>query len=155
MIVMSLVDGDSLTSVEWGGEITVFWGFVMLVALGVSAPPLLGFSVMTLAGISWGFYTLAGKHPADAVAGTTFNFIKAVPVAVFLLMPYDWQWSTFGMLLPALSGSLASDVGYTIWYEVLALLKPIQAAVIQLAAPFTAAGGEVLLAGEVISVRLP
>tara|TARA_B110000971_G_scaffold67050_1_gene68721 strand:- start:410 stop:526 length:117 start_codon:yes stop_codon:yes gene_type:complete len=38
---------------------------------------------------------------------------------------------------------------------VLALLKPIQAAVIQLAAPFTAAGGEVLLAGEVISVRLP
>ena len=77
---MSLVDGDSLTSVEWGGEITVFWGFVMLVALGVSAPPLLGFSVMTLAGISWGFYTLAGKHPADAVAGTTFNFIKAVPV---------------------------------------------------------------------------
>ena len=89
------------------------------------------------------------------MAGTTFNFIKAVPVAVFLLMPYDWQWSTFGMLLPALSGSLASDVGYTIWYEVLALLKPIQAAVIQLAAPFTAAGGEVLLAGEVISVRLP
>jgi hypothetical protein len=35
---------------------------------------------------------LAGKHSADAVAVTTFNFIKAV--AVFLLMPYDWQWST-------------------------------------------------------------
>jgi hypothetical protein len=37
---------------------------------------------------------LAGKHSADAVAVTTFNFIKAVAVAVFLLMPYDWQWST-------------------------------------------------------------
>ena len=52
MIVMSLVDGDSLTSVEWGGEISAFWGFVMLVARGVNGSPLLGFSVMSLAGIS-------------------------------------------------------------------------------------------------------
>ena len=52
IIVMSLVDGDSLTSVEWGGEISAFWGFVMLVARGVNGSPLLGFSVMSLAGIS-------------------------------------------------------------------------------------------------------
>jgi drug/metabolite transporter (DMT)-like permease len=156
MIVKSLVDGDSLTSVEWIGAITAFAGFVILVAPGVNAPPLLGFALMTLAGISWGFYTLAGKHSADAVADTTFNFIRAVPmgVAVFLLTPYDWQWSTSGILLSALSGSLASGVGYAIWYEVLPLLKSVQAAVVQLAVPFIAAGGGVLLAGEVISFRL-
>jgi drug/metabolite transporter (DMT)-like permease len=156
MIVKSLVDGDSLTSVEWIGAITAFAGFVILVAPGVNAPPLLGFALMTLAGISWGFYTLAGKHSADAVADTTFNFIRAVPmgVAVFLLTPYDWQWSTSGILLSALSGSLASGVGYAIWYEVLPLLKSVQAAVVQLAVPFIAAGGGVLLAGEVISIRL-
>lgn len=156
MIIKSLVDGDRLTSMEWAGAITAFAGFVLLVAPGVNAPPLLGFILMTLAGISWGFYTLAGKLSKDAVADTAFNFIKAVPMAVivFLLWPYDWQWSISGLLLSGLSGAFASGVGYAIWYEVLPLLKSVQAAVVQLAVPFIAAGGGVLLAGEVISIRL-
>lgn len=156
MIIKSLADGDSLTSLEWVGAITAFAGFVLLVAPGVNAPPLLGFILMTLAGISWGFYTLAGKQSKDAIADTAINFIKAVPMAVivFLLWPYDWQWSISGLLLSGLSGALASGVGYAIWYEVLPLLKSVQAAVVQLAVPFIAAGGGVLLAGEDISIRL-
>jgi hypothetical protein len=39
--------------------------------------------------------------------------------------------------------------------RMLARLKPIQAAVFQLAASFIVAGREVLQAGEVISIRLP
>jgi len=156
MIIKALIDGDSLTPMEWIGAIIAFAGFVLLAAPGVSAPPLLGFSLMTLAGVAWGFYTLVGTQSTDAVANTAFNFIKAMPMAliVFLLWPYDWQWSTSGLLLSVASGALASGVGYAIWYAVLPLLKPVQAAVVQLAVPVIAAGGGVLLVGEVISSRL-
>ena len=96
------------------------------------------------------------KQSTNAVTDTAFNCIKSLPMAliVFLLWPYDWQWLTSGLLLSGASGSLESDVGYAIWYPVLALLKPVQAAVVQLAVPFVAAGGGVLLVGEVISIRL-
>jgi drug/metabolite transporter (DMT)-like permease len=156
MIIKTLIDGDNLTSMEWIGAITAFAGFVLLVAPGVSAPPFLGLSLMTLAGVSWGFYTLVGKQSTDAVADTAFNFIKSTPMAliVFLLWPYDWQWSTSGLLLSGASGALTSGVGYAIWYTVLPLLKPVQAAVVQLAVPFIAAGGGVLLVGEVVSIQL-
>lgn len=156
MIIKTLIDGDRLTAMEWLGAIIAFGGFVALVAPGVSAPPFLGFSLMTLAGVSWGLYTLAGKKSQDAVADTAFNFIKALPMAVltFLLWPFEWQWSTSGLLLSVLSGALASGVGYAVWYRVLPLLKSVQAAVVQLAVPFIAAGGGVVLAGETVSTRL-
>jgi drug/metabolite transporter (DMT)-like permease len=156
MIIKTFIDGDSLTPMEWIGAITAFAGFVLLVAPGGRAPPLLGFSLMTLAGVAWGFYTLVGTQSTDAIADTASNFIKSLPMAliVFLLWPYDWQWSTSGLLLAVASGALASGVGYAIWYGVLPLLKPVQAAVVQLALPFIAAEGGVLLVGEVISSRL-
>lgn len=156
MLARSLIGGDKLSSIEWLGALTAFAGFVLLVAPGVTAPPVLGFFLMVLAGVSWGFYTLAGQESVDAVADTAFNFIKAVPLALlaFLLWPGDLQWTASTLLLSGLSGALASGVGYAIWYEVLPLLKSVQAAVIQLAVPFIAAGGGVFLAGEIMSTRL-
>jgi drug/metabolite transporter (DMT)-like permease len=114
IIIKTLINVDNLTPMEWIGAITAFAGFGLLVASGVSAPPLLGLSLMILAGVSGDFYTLVGKQSTDAVADTAFNFIKSMPMAfiVFLLWPYDWQWLTSGLLLSGSSGALASGVGY-------------------------------------------
>lgn len=156
MIVKSLYDGESLTGLEWIGAVTAFVGFVLLVLPGADTPSVLGFSLMTAAGVSWGFYTLAGKQSTDAIADTTFNFVKALPLSLvaFVLWSTESYWTVSGIAFAVLSGALASGVGYSIWYTVLPELKAVQAAVVQLTVPFIAAAGGVIYLAETLSLRL-
>jgi drug/metabolite transporter (DMT)-like permease len=64
------------------------------------------------------------------------------------------QLSSMGILFAALSGALASGVGYVIWYSALRGLTTTRAAIIQLSVPVLAAWGGVLLLSEHISTRL-
>jgi drug/metabolite transporter (DMT)-like permease len=64
------------------------------------------------------------------------------------------HYSLEGILFAVLSGSLASGIGYTIWYMALRGLSATQAAVIQLSVPVIAAFGGVLFVSEMITFRL-
>ncbi|MGH1366369.1 MAG: DMT family transporter [Calditrichia bacterium] len=156
MILAALLQGNKLHLLEWAGLIIAFGGFVYLVLPGVSAPPLEGFLLMSLAGVGWGLYTLRGKGSANPLGDTAFNFARAVPLALILLvfMIKQIQLSSTGVLLAVASGAIASGLGYTIWYMALRGLSTSQAAVVQLSVPIIAAFGGVLFVAESLTMRL-
>jgi drug/metabolite transporter (DMT)-like permease len=156
MILLSLIRGNRLHLIEWLGVTLAFGGFVYLVLPGVSTPSLLGFVLMTIAGMAWGLYTLKGRGSAAPLMDTAYNFIRTLPLVgiVLLLSVQHANYSTKGIVLAILSGSIASGIGYTIWYIALDGLTATQAAVVQLFVPVIAALGGVLFVAEPITLRL-
>ena len=156
MILMGIIGGHKLHTLEWGGLLVAFSGFVYLVMPGVTAPSLTGFILMTVAGIAWGFYTLAGKGSVSPLGDTAFNFLRTLPFVLILLV-ITLQYSNMsqeGVILAMLSGGITSGVGYTIWYAALEGLSAIQAAVVQLLVPVIATFGGVIFADEMFTFRL-
>lgn len=156
IILMSLVSGTKLYFSEWVGVVTAFSGFVYLVMPKLTPPSLIGFILMTIAGISWGIYTLKGKSSADPLSDTAYNFIRTLPfiLALIIFTFPDVILSQEGVLYAVLSGAFASGIGYAIWYVALGGLSATQAAVLQLFVPVIAAIGGVVFASETISPRL-
>lgn len=156
MILLAIVAGERLQRREWLGLFIAFAGFVTLVLPGVTAPSVAGFLLMAAAGIAWGGYTLKGRRSTQPLLDTGWNFIRALPcVAVLALvaLPQSSLTAT-GVLLAALSGGIASGVGYTIWYAALNGLSASQAATVQLLVPVIAAAGGVVIVSEPLTLRL-
>ena len=155
MVLAGLFLGHKLHYIEWGGLIVAFSGFVYLVMPGVSAPSLMGFILMSCSGVAWGGYTLAGKGSLNPLSDTYYNFLRAVPWVIILMIItiqnsiMSWE----GVLLAILSGGIASGIGYAIWYMALRGLSSINAAVVQLLVPVIAAIGGVIFANELLSLR--
>ncbi len=156
MILLSLISGNKLHVTEWMGITIAFIGFVYLVLPGVSAPSMTGFSLMTMAGIAWGIYTLKGRSSANPLADTTYNFARSIPLVLILavLTIQTAHISSKGIVLAMVSGGITSGMGYTIWYFALGGLSATQAAVVQLCVPVIAAFGGVLFVSEKINLRL-
>ena len=156
MIAVNLASGNRLDRIEWLGITIAFFGFIYLVAPGVSAPSPIGLVLMSVAGIAWGLYTLAGRGSENPLGDTTFNFIRTLPMVLILVavtFPFA-NLSITGVLLAILSGGIASGIGYSIWYMALGGLSATQAAVVQLIVPVIAALGGVLFANEPVHLRL-
>jgi len=156
MIVVGLFLGNKLHYSEWLGLIVAFSGFVYLVLPDLTTPSLMGFILMSISGVAWGFYTLAGKASKNPMSDTAYNFFRTLPL-VLILIAVTFQYASLsqkGIFLAVLSGSIASGVGYTIWYVALGGLSTIQAAVLQLLVPVIAAVGGVLFVNEVFTLRL-
>jgi drug/metabolite transporter (DMT)-like permease len=156
MILVGVLTGNKLHYFEWLGVFVAFSGFVYLVLPGLTTPSLTGFILMTVAGIAWAFYTLAGKESRNPLSDTTYNFLRTFPY-VLILLAVAFQYvslSPEGVLLAVLSGGLTSGIGYAIWYTALGGLSGIQAAVVQLLVPVIAAAGGVVFSDEVISYHL-
>ena len=156
MILLSLICGNKLHVTEWVGVTIAFIGFVYLVLPGVSTPSVIGFSLMTIAGVAWGIYTLKGRGSVNPLTDTAYNFARSIPLVIVLaVMSYQTAHiSSKGILLAILSGGIASGIGYTIWYFALGGLSTSQAAVVQLSVPVIAALGGVIFVSEKISLRL-
>ena len=156
MIMLSLITGNRLHITEWLGVSFAFTGFVYLVLPGVSTPSIMGFLLMTVAGIAWGVYTLKGRDSENPLVDTTYNFIRTIPVVIVLaiITMHNAYYSTEGIVLAILSGAIASGIGYTIWYIALGGLSATQAAVVQLLVPVIAALGGVIFVSEAITLRL-
>ena len=156
MIALSLISGNTLHATEWMGVIIAFIGFVYLVLPGVSTPSVTGFSLMTIAGIAWGIYTLKGRGSVNPLSDTAYNFARSIPIVLVLaVLAYQTAYiSLKGVLLAIISGGVASGIGYTIWYTALGGLSATQAAVVQLSVPVIAALGGVIFVSEKISLRL-
>ena len=111
---------------------------------------------MALAGIAWGLYSLRGRGTKDPVCQTTGNFIKAVPFSLVAWAAgvQGLHAEPRGILLAILSGSLASGIGYVLWYTALRGLSSTRAATVQLSVPDLAAFGGVIFLAEVVTLRL-
>lgn len=156
MILASSLLGKQLYWAEWLGVAIAFLGFVYLVLPGITTPSFQGFILMTLAGGSWGIYTLQGKNSRQPIINSATNFLYTLPFVLTLLiieLPNS-ELSQPGIILAVLSGAIASGVGYTTWYMAVRNLATVKASVVQLLVPILAALGGVLFAGEVISLRL-
>ncbi len=153
MITIAVVSGDRLHLSEWLGVGLAFAGFVYLVLPKVTTPSLIGFVLMTIAGISWGIYTLMGRGSESPLSDTTYNFTRTLPfiIVMGLLFIQNSHLSQKGVLLAVMSGALASGIGYTIWYIALRGLSATIAAAAQLSVPVIAALGGVIFVSESIS----
>lgn len=156
MILVSLYSGTRLHWTEWTGITAAFSGFVYLILPGVTTPSIIGFGLMTIAGIAWGIYTLMGRGSKNPLMDTSYNFFRTIPLVIILAMIAfkTAQFSLEGILYAVLSGGIASGIGYTIWYMALGGLSATQAAVLQLLVPVIAALGGIIFVSEAITVRL-
>lgn len=156
MFGVALRAGDRFSGASWAGLVLAFGGLVYLVSPGLTAPDPIGATLMAIAGIAWGAYSLLGRGTADPLAATASNFIFCIPLValVSLVFLQDLHLTAQGMLLAILSGGVTSGIGYAIWYEALKGLSAMQAATVQLSVPAIAAIGGVLLLAESVTLRL-
>ena len=156
MILVSYFTGSKLLPVEWVGLFLAFSGFLYLVLPTLSTPSFTGFFLMSISGVAWGFYTLRGRRSVNPLLDTSYNFLRTLPLVLVLLMVTmsPVALSEKGVWLAIISGALASGVAYSIWYKVLVDLTALQAGVLQLLVPVIAAGGGVIFAAELPSLRL-
>ena len=121
MILKGLLTGRKLYISEWIGVFTAFVGFVYLILPNLSTPSLLGFILMTIAGVSWATYTLLGRGSTAPLLDTAQNFLRTLPFTIILMLAalYHASLSMEGVLLAIASGALASGAGYAVWYSAL------------------------------------
>lgn len=156
MILAAIRRGHRPTAGEWSGLALASAGLVYLLLPGLTAPPPLGAALMLLAGVAWGTYSLRGQRVCNPLAQTASNFARTAPMVVVLglVAAPALRLELRGVLLAALSGAVASGLGYVAWYRALPGLRGVIAPVVQLAVPLLAAGGAVLLLGERLTLRL-
>ena len=156
MFAVALRSGERFSAWSWAGLVIAFSGLVYLVSPGLTSPDLTGALLMAVAGISWGVYSLLGRNVADPLEATANNFIFCVPLvlAVSLIFFSRFHATLEGAMIAALSGGIASGIGYAIWYKALQGLTATQGATVQLSAPVIAAIGGVLFIAEDVTLRL-
>ena len=156
MIGAALVAGDRPGPFEWSGWLLAAAGLTLLLLPGARAPSPAGATLMALAGVAWGVYSLRGRSGTDPLLASSGNFLRSLPFVALLAftMPETMQLSGAGISLAVLSGALTSGVGYVLWYAALNFLTSMQAALVQLSVPALAAAGGVLLLAEPLSLRL-
>lgn len=131
-------------------------GLVFLLLPGLTAPPLFSSLIIFISGSSWGLYCLCGKGVSDPTASTAGNFVKAVPLALLMMicLPSQVSFDNPGIWYALAAGALASAGGYVIWYMVVVRFTVTVAAVVQLSVPVITAIGGVLFVNEPITLRV-
>lgn len=153
MVITGLYQGEHLRIMQWLGLLTAFGGLVVLVAPGIHAPSPYSATLMAIAGMAWGSYSLLGRKQGDPLKATAGNFLKAAPFSL-LLLPFANSIDLPGATFAILSGSISSGVGYAIWYSILPSLKAAQAASVQLTVPIIAASAAIFILGESLTWNL-
>jgi drug/metabolite transporter (DMT)-like permease len=147
MFAGAAMAGEALPARRLAGAALALVGLAVLLAPkgGALGPEL----AMAAAGLGWGVYSLAGRGQADALAGTAWNFLLALPVGLVVLAVMPGAWTHSGVMLAVVSGAVTSGLGYALWYRVLPALGAGRAGVAQLSVPLIAASGGFALIGEV------
>lgn len=144
----------------WKGERTSILGVILalggmaaFLAPSASAPPLSAAALMAVAGFAWGGFSLLGRSADSPVVNTAASFLWATPLALLLLWFQSGSLAAdaLGIIYALLSGSLASAIGYAIWYWVRVRMTAISAGAVQLSVPVLSALLGVLILSESIS----
>jgi drug/metabolite transporter (DMT)-like permease len=156
MIGTGLVRGERPARIDWAGVALALAGLLIFTIPGVNAPDVLGSALMAAAGACWGIYSLAGRGSRDPLGATAGNFGRAALFGlIFAAVSFPSRHVTpSGLWLAAASGSLASGVGYTLWYTALPALSAWRAGIVQLVVPVLTALSAAALLGESITARL-
>jgi drug/metabolite transporter (DMT)-like permease len=156
MIAAGIALGERPIRRDWIGLALAMAGLAWLTLPGATAPDPIGATLMVAAGACWGAYSIAGRRSRDPLTATAGNFWRATLLALLALgaLAAPRTASGAGFALAAVSGALASGVGYTMWYAVLPALGSWRAALVQLPVPVLTALGAALLLGETITLRL-
>jgi drug/metabolite transporter (DMT)-like permease len=156
MIAAGYRAGERISRAVATGWLAAVGGIIALTLPSVSSPPLWASFLMLLAGIAWGLYSLRGRRSSEPIAETAGNFVRAVPIALILnaLMFTKAFCTSRGVLLAALSGALASGLGYAAWYTALPRMRSMTAANLQLCVPVIAALFGAFMFKEAITTRL-
>lgn len=140
--------GTRLRSWQWLGVLMSTAGLALLLLPGARAPQPLAAGFMLLAALGWSGFVLLASRAASALTDVTHAFIAAAILAtpltvVFATDSFHWGWQPW--LLALTSGTLASGLGYFLWYRILPQLGLSRAAQVQLLVPTLA-----LLSGMLI-----
>lgn len=174
MIGASIISGRHPRLMEWLGLGLAMAGLYLLVRPGLAAPSPIGALMMSVAGASWGLYSLIGRRSTDPLLETAGNFARASLLALLLggvilvaqnqgllrslpvgIAPaISIHVSPVGLLLAVSSGAVTSALGYVVWYAALRGLAATRAALVQTSVPVLAAIGGILLLGEPATPRL-
>jgi drug/metabolite transporter (DMT)-like permease len=156
MLAAGFLAGERMDRMLVLGWLVAAAGLVLLLLPGITAPPMKEAGLMLLAGVAWALYSLHGRGSKDALGDTAGNFARSLPGAlVIIALPLARHHADpEGVLLAALSGAVASGLGYAAWYTALPRLGAIAAANAQLSVPVIAALAGVALFGEPITGRL-
>ncbi|MGJ8679029.1 DMT family transporter [Paraglaciecola sp.] len=150
--------GNTLNRFEQLGIMLSLCGFIYFVYPELTQPSLIGFILMSLAGVAWGLYSIAGGQSESPLADTFSNFLRLTPVALIALtimyLTSTLDISLAGLVYTIISGAIASGLGYALWYLVLPDLKASIAAVSQLSVPIWAALGGLIFVVEPISLHI-
>lgn len=155
MMIWGIVRGERPGAVQWAGLLIAFAAFIYLLLPGIATPHPLGSLLMIASGIAWGVYSLLGRGSRNPIGDTAGNFARAALCCLPLLaLPlFGGHVSVEGLALAVLSGTVASALGYIVWYTALPGLTAVQASVVQLSVPVIAAAGGALLLGETLTLR--
>jgi drug/metabolite transporter (DMT)-like permease len=156
MIIFAIYKGERLGLMGSLGLFAALAGLTYLVFPGLTAPSLAGAALMTVAGISWGIYSLRGQGSLSPVAVTMDSFLRSTPFVLLISLIFlkNLHVTLAGAFFAALSGGLTSAIGYVIWYAALRDHSATSAALVQLLVPVLAALGGVVLLSEALTLRL-
>jgi len=148
--------GERLSALALCGFATSIAGLLLLLLPGSTAPHPGSALVMLCAGAAWAWYTVLGRSGADALRTTAGSFLRAVPIVVAVAVPFlpALRIDASGALCAAISGAVASGVGYTIWYQAVPHLSALRASAVQLCVPVLSAVAGVVLLAEPLTLRL-
>jgi drug/metabolite transporter (DMT)-like permease len=148
--------GERMNGLGLVGLLLAIGGIIGLLLPGASAPSLSSAVIMLISGVAWAIYTLIGQSSQDPLRSTSGNFVRSVPIILLASLPFwhDLSIDGDGVVLAIASGTLASGVGYTLWYAVMGSLSSFRAATVQLSVPVLAALAGVLLLNEMLTLRL-
>lgn len=155
MIGYGLWRGERLRRLQIFGLICAFGGFIALFLPGFFLPTGPSSVLMLGAGVAWGIYSLRGRRAGNPVLVTTWNFMRAAPMAAGLgvaIVPWA-SVDRLGFSYAIACGALTSGVGYIIWYLALRKMAATSAATVQLSVPVIAAAGGVVFLNEPITLR--
>lgn len=155
MIGWDISRGRRVTRNEWFGLALAASGLTMLSLPGAKTADLSGVTLMAVAGISWGVYSIIGKGSNNPLGNTGSNFMFSVILAWPLLVSSPvGETKADGLMLAIGSGALASGLGYVLWYTVLPRISTTQAAILQLLVPVLAAAAGVIVLNESVTARM-
>ena len=163
MFAGSLIGGERPALRRWVGAAVAFGGLVWLLWPGhAAAPSLWHASLMAIAGVAWGIYSLNGRVSSDALGATAANFCTSAGIAlvgsaiavVFFDGIHLSSATAFGVTMAILAGAVTSGIGYSMWYTVLPHLRGSTAAVTQLTVPVIAIAGGAVILSEAVTSRL-
>lgn len=156
MMSVAIGSGERMRGLQWLGFMLAGTGLAILLWPGDAAPSLWGASLMALAGVAWGVYSIRGRKIRTPVKMTSLNFNRAsVPAVLLGAAAYSSiHFELHGIVLAAISGAVTSGIGYVVWYRALPLLTTSQASIVQLLVPILASVGGIVFLEEQLTSRL-